>query len=200
MPQSSRSDLKETSIVGGLASVLLLILSWAAFRYFFFGEAFWALRIYNEHNDSLWRAAFSRIDGMFFRPGFFLALISWDFVLPPDPLVYHIRNFVFCAVNLFLLHRVLLKFVRSRPARIISLGMFSASKIYLTVIGYLNIYEVSILLLTMLLTVLFWFRYIESRRTYDYLLALVFCAVNVYCKDNGFLIVGILAAMIVALA
>src|SRR6266496_5808767 len=123
MPLSSGSDLRETSIVGGLASLLLLVLSWPAFKYFFFGEAFWALRIYNEHNASLWRAAFSRIDGMFFRPGFFLALISWDFVLPADPLVYHIRNFVFCAVNLFLLHRVLLKFARSRSARLIAVGI-----------------------------------------------------------------------------
>ena len=200
MQRSSDSHLKETSIVGGLASLLLLVLSWPAFKYFFFGEAFWALRIYNEHNASLWRAAFSRIDGMFFRPGFFFALISWDFVLPADPLVYHIRNFVFCAVNLFLLHRLLLKFVRSRPARIIALGMFAASKIFLTIIGYINIYEVSVLLMTMLLTVLCWFRYIETRRTSDYLLAFVFCTFNVYCKDNGFLIVGILMAMIVGLA
>jgi len=100
---ASSSDLKETFLVGSLGSLLLLLLSWPAFKFFFFAEAFWQLRIYDEHGRHLWRAAFSRIDGMFFRPGFFLAQIVWDFILPANPTVYHIRNFVFCAPNPFLL-------------------------------------------------------------------------------------------------
>jgi hypothetical protein len=200
MQQSSATDLRETVIAGALATLLLLVVSWPAFKYFFFGEAFWALRIYHEHNGNLWGSAFSRIDGMFFRPGFFFALITWDFVLPADALIYHLRNFLFCAANLFLLHRVLLRFVRTRPPRIVALGMFAASKIYLTVIGYINIFEVSILLMTMLLTVLFFSRYIDARRPSDYLMAFLFCAFNVYCKDNGFIVIGILAAMILAVA
>jgi hypothetical protein len=192
---SSDSSLKETLLVGSLASLLLLVISWPAFKYFFFGEAFWPLRIYNENGRHLWRAAFSRIDGMFFRPGFFLAQIGWDFILPANPTVYHIRNFAFCVLNIFLLHRVLLKFVRSREARIIALSIFAASKIHLTIIGYVNIYESSILLMTILLTVLFWFRYIEERRTLDYVLTVAMCVFSVYSKDNGFIIIGILAAM-----
>src|SRR5712664_958554 len=133
---ASSSDLKETFFVGSLASLLLLVLSWPAFKYFFFAEAFERLRMYDGQARHLWRAAFSRVDGMFFRPGFFFASIGWDFILPANPTVYHNRNFVFCALNLFLLYRVLLKFVRSRPARIIAVGIFAASKMHLTVIGY----------------------------------------------------------------
>jgi hypothetical protein len=200
MAQSSNVHVKETLVATSLASLLVLILSWPAFKYFFFGEAFTHLRIHHLHDGHLWQAAFSRIDGMFFRPGFFLADIWWHFVLPPDPMVYHIRNFVFCVVNLCLLHRVLSKFVHSRSARIIALGLFAATKIHLTIIGYVNIFEVSILLMTILLVVLFWFRYIEARRPSDYVLALLFCIFAAYSKDNGFIVIGILAAMVLAIA
>jgi hypothetical protein len=179
---------------------MLLVLSWPAFRYFFIGEAFQALRVYDENGRHLWQAVFSRIDQMFFRPGFILAHIGWYFILPPNPLVYHIRNFGFCAINLFLLHRLLLKVVRSPRARIAALGMFAASKIHLTLIGYINDYEISIFLMTILLTVLFWCRYLESRRLFDYILTLIFSILSVYSKDNGFMISGVLAAMTVGLA
>ncbi len=92
--------------MSGSASGVLLVLSWPAFKYFFFSEAFTYLRIYNANDRHLFRAAFSRLDGMFFRPSFFLADIWWHFVLPPDPMIYHIRNAIFCVVNLVLFHRV----------------------------------------------------------------------------------------------
>jgi hypothetical protein len=194
------SKTKETFVACGLASALMLILSWPAFKYFFFAEAFDYLRIYDMNGRHLWLAAFNRMDGIFFLPGFFLADIWWHFVLPPAPLVYHIRNFVFCTIDLFLFYRVLLKFVQSRPARLIALGLLAGSKIYLTIIGYINVYEASVLLMTILLTVLFWFRYIESRRRLDYFLALLFCTFSVYSKDNGCIIIVLVGAMIMARA
>jgi hypothetical protein len=200
MSQPHQARIKETFVVSGLASLLLLTLSWPAFKYFFFGETFTYLRIYNLNGRHLWRAAFSRQDGMFFRPGFFLSDIWWHFVLPPDPMVYHIRNYIFCSINLFLLYRVLLKFVKSRSARVIALGLFAATKIHLTIIGYINVYEASILLMTILLAVLFWFRYIEERRPSDYALTLLFCTFSAFAKDNGFVVIVILAAMILAFA
>ena len=200
MPNPPSSSIKETLIVSGFASLALLILSWPGFRYFFSGETFTYLRIYNAHGKNLWEAAFSRMDGMFFRPGFFLSDLWWHFVFPPDPMVYHIRNFLFCVLNLFLLYRVLLKFVQSRSARIIALGIFTASKIHMTSIGYINVYEAAILLMTILLAVLFWIRYLEKRRSVDYVLALSVCTVSVYSKDNGFMVVGIVAVMTAALA
>src|SRR5262249_42188795 len=113
---------------------------------------------------------------------------------------YHIRNYIFCGINLFLFYRVLLKFVQSRWARVIALGLVAASKIYLTIIGYVIVFEASILLMSILLAVLFWFRYIETRRSSDYILTLLFCAFSAYSKDNGFIVIGILTAMIVAIA
>jgi len=197
---SSNTHLKETFAVCGFATILILILSWPAFKYFFSGETFTYVRILNLHGGNLWEAAFSRMDGMFFRPGFLLSDLGWHVILPANPMFYHIRNVIFCAISLILLHRVLLKFVRSRQARIAALSLVAASKMYLTIIGYINVYEASILLITILSTVLFWFRYIKTRRTSDYLLTLLLCTLSAYSKDNGFVVIGILAAMVVALA
>ncbi|HVQ39776.1 MAG TPA: hypothetical protein VMS31_19705 [Pyrinomonadaceae bacterium] len=200
MQPFSNSRYKETFFVTALASILLLLLAWPAFWYFFFGENFIQLRVWNQHGRHLWPAAFSRLDGMFFRPGLFLASISWDFILPPNPVVYHLRNFVFCTLNIFLLCRILLKFVRSRPARLLAISLLAVSKIFLTLIGYINLYESSVLLMATLLTVLFWFRYIEERRKLDYILTLFFFALTTYCKDQGFVVIGVLAAMSLGLA
>lgn len=200
MQPSSDSHFRETLLVTAVASFLLLVLSWPAFSYFFFGENFIHLRMMDEHGRDLWRAAFSRLDGMFFRPGLFFASIAWDYILPANPVVYHIRNFVFCVLNIFLLYRVLLKFVRTRPARLIAISILAVSKLYLTIIGYINLYESSILLMTILLSVLFWFRYIEARRKSDYILTLVFFTLSAYSKDQGFIVIGILAAMSLNLA
>lgn len=93
------SDNRETIVVSSFATLLLVVLSWPAFKYYFFSEAFWHLRLYDLHGRNLWEAAFSPIDGMFFRPGLFLSDMLWDPVLPPDPLAYHTRNMVFCAVT-----------------------------------------------------------------------------------------------------
>src|ERR1043165_500304 len=137
----SDSHIKETLVVSGLASLLLLILSWPAFKYFFLGEVFGFLQIYDQHSRHFWEAAFSPIGNIFFRPGFFLSGIWWHYVLPPDPMMYHVRNFVFCCVNTFLLYRVLLKCVNSAQARIIALCLFAFSKIHLTIIGRISVFE-----------------------------------------------------------
>lgn len=185
--------------MSGSASGVLLVLSWPAFKYFFFSEAFTYLRIYNANDRHLFRAAFSRLDGMFFRPSFFLADIWWHFVLPPDPMIYHIRNAIFCVVNLVLFHRVLLRFVQSRQARIIAVGLFAVSKMHMTIIGYIVVYEASVLLMTILLAVLFWFRYIENKRTMDYVLTLLFCTFSVFSKDNGLFVIVILVTIVAAI-
>jgi hypothetical protein len=200
MHPTSNTHFKETVAGCGVATVSMLIISLPAFKYFFSAETFTYLRILNLNGGNLWQAAFSRMDGMFFRPGFLLADLGWHFILPANPMVYHIRNVIFCAISFVLLHRVLLKFVRSPQARIAALSLFAVSKIHFTIIGYINVYEASVLLITILSTVLFWFRYIKDRRKSDYLLTLFFCSLSAYSKDNGFVVIGILAAMILALA
>src|SRR5947199_10125102 len=55
-------------------------------------------------------------------------------------------------------------------------------------------------MMTIPVAVLFWFRYIETRRTSDYLLALLFSTFSVYSKDNGFIVIVLLAAMLLAYA
>src|SRR2546430_17722649 len=100
----SDSYIKETLVVSGLASLLLLIISWPAFKYFFFGEAFGYLQIYDRHGRHLWQAAFSDIGGIFFWALFFFSRVLGHFVFPPGSLTYHVREFVFFWFNLFFLH------------------------------------------------------------------------------------------------
>lgn len=194
------STSKETFALSSLGSLLILLNSLPAFRYYFFAEDFVYLRIYNLHHQQLLKAAFSPQGGIFFRPGFFLASLVWHFVLPPEPMYYHLRNFAFCVVSLVLLHRVLLKVVLSRTARVIALLLFASSKMFLTIIGYINAYETSVLLIAGLLTVLFWLRYIENRRALDYALALTFCLICCFTKDNGVAVIGLMAACVISLA
>jgi hypothetical protein len=194
------TNTRETVALSGIGGLLILANSWPAFRYYFFAEDFTYLRLYNQHHRHLWEAAFSLQDSMFFRPGFLLGTLVWHFILPPDPMYYHIRNFIVVVVSLALVHRVLLKLVQSRAARTIALLFFASSKMFLSIIGYINLYEVSILLITTLLTLIFWLRYIEHRRTVDYFVALAFCLLCSYAKEIGFLVIAPMAILVAVLA
>ena len=77
------------------------------------------------HGDNFWRAVFSPTDNIFFRPVFCAVNLLSMAVLPLDPFVHHVRNWLFSALDLLLLYRILLRLVeqpgrprglRSRPS------------------------------------------------------------------------------------
>jgi hypothetical protein len=84
-------------------------------------------------------------DRSFFKPVCCAASRPWYFPLPPDPVAFHVRNVAFTVVNLALLHRVLLRLVRTRAARTLALLLFAASKVLLTTIGYVMIFDYALL-------------------------------------------------------
>jgi hypothetical protein len=188
----------ETVAVGVIGGAVMWLMTRPAFETYFFGENFIYLGMYRAHGNSFWQAFFSPSDSIFFRPVFFAASLPWYFLLPPDPFAYHIRNFVFSAVNLSLLHRVVTRLGVSARARWLACLFFAISKIHLTVVGYINIFDSAVLLMLLLLTVLFFLRYVQVRRSVDYLLGLLFCLLSVFSKDYGLVVVLVVAALVAA--
>lgn len=182
---------QETAVFVLAASLLMLVMTLPAFKTYFFAENFAYLGLYRAHGNDYWKAVFSPGAGIFVRPFFHAATLPWDFILPTDPWIYHVRNFVFSIINLLLLHRVLLRLVASRWARALALFFFAVSKVHLTTIGYINIYDSLLMLMTLLATILFLLRYIANKRPVDYILTLLFGLFSIFGKDYGFVIIGL---------
>ena len=171
-------------------------MTYPAFRSFFISENFEYLGQYRAHCSDFWRAIMSPTNHIFFRPVFFASSLPWYYILPLEPWAYHLRNFVFSVFNILLLHRVLVRLVISRYARILALLLFTLSKIHLTNIGYINIFDATISLILLLSTVLFFLRYIAHRRTYDYGFGLLFCFLTTFGKDYGLVVTLVVTALV----
>lgn len=175
---------------------LLFIMTQPAFHSFFIAENFEYLGLYRTRGDDFWRALLSPTNRIFFRPVFYTFSLPWYFILPLEPWAYHLRNFAFSIINLLLLHRVLVRLVASRRARILALLFFALSKIHLTTIGYLNIFDAIVTLMLLLSTILFFQRYIVHWRKLDYILGLLFCFLSVFSKDYGLVVVFVVGALV----
>ncbi len=190
------SDWSETVVLVLVGAIVLWWMTLPAFGAFFIGEDFIYLGQYWSHGDNYWQAVLSPTDTIFFRPVFSAINLLWQFVIPPDPWVHHFRNFVFSVVNLMLLHRVLVRLVQSRWARVVALLLFALSKIHLTNIGYINCFDSINSLMLLLLTVLFFLRYVKERRASDYVLGLLFCFLSIFTKDYGLVVVAVVVVLV----
>jgi hypothetical protein len=160
-----------------------------AFQVFFLGEHFAYVRQYRAQG-SFWRAVFSPGSEIFFRPVLTAASLFWHSILPPDPFLFHLRNFAFIAINLFLLYRVLLRLVENRFVRVLALSLFVVSKVHFTTIGYINIYDALLMLTLLLLTILLLLRFLSTGRRLDYLGGLLFCGLSIFSKDYGIAVIA----------
>ncbi len=185
----------ETGLFVLIGGFLLLAMTRPAFNYFFFAENFEYLGQYRTHSNRFWQALLSPTNHIFFRPVFFTSSLPWYYILPLEPWAYHLRNFVFSIINLLLLHRVLARLIASQYARVLAFLFFTLSKIHLTTIGYINIFDSIVSLMLLLATILFFLRYIAERRKFDYLLALLFCFLSIFSKDYGLVIVFVVGAL-----
>jgi len=167
----------------------MLVMTRPAFDAYFFGENFTYLKQFHDHGDHFFRALFSASDGIFFRPLFFAASLPWHFVLPLDPLAFHLRNFALTVINLWLFHRLLLRFVVSRGAHVIAFLLFAISKVHLTTIGYINLFDSTVMLMLLLATLLAFARK-------DYALGYTFAILSMFTKDHGIAVVALVMAMI----
>ena len=181
-------SVKEALTVVSLSAIFLIIYAQKAFTGFFMGEDFAWYSIYLKANENLLRAMFIPY-GPFFRP----VIVGWanvtHLLLPWDATIYHLRNFTFTLINIFLLYQVLLLIVRSRMARLLGISFFVLSKVHLTIIGWIGIFDSNIILLHFLATILFVIRYLQKNKITDYLLSLVFFTLGIFTKDNSFLFI-----------
>ena len=184
-------------LIAPLAAAVLLAMTLPAFRAYFFGEAFLYLGQYWAAGHDFWRALASPSDIIFFKPVCFAASLPWYFLLPLDPTPYHLRNFVLSAVNLVLLHRILVRLVVRPWVRVLALLLFTVSKVHLTTIGYLMIFDSIVVLFFLLLSVLFALRWCVERRRRDYVLALLSCGLCVFTKDYAVVAVGVVLVAVV---
>jgi hypothetical protein len=182
------------------AGLLVLVMTQPAFSGFFFGEDFIYIGQFRQHGNDFWRAVLSPTDNIFFRPVFCALSLIWWHILPLDPWVYHVRNFLFTGLNVFLLHRVLVHLTVHRRARVLAVAFFAVSKVHLVTIGFVNVYDSIISLTLLLLTVLFFLRYIEQRRPTDYVVAMVACCLAIFTKDYGLVVVVVVAALVAFVA
>ena len=194
--ETRRGSWYETAALVTLASAVLLLIARAAFRAYFFGETFLYLGQYWGQHERFWRALLSPSDVVFFKPVCFAASLPWYFLLPLDPWWYHARNFAFSVVNLVLLHRISLRLVPSRWARGLALVFFAVSKVHLTTIGYIMVFDSILMLTLLLLTVLCALRWCAGRSTRDYAAALFFCGLCAFTKDYAVAAVAVLLAVV----
>lgn len=184
------------AVLGG--SLVIGIMTWPAFQAFFVAEAFVYLGLFRAAGEDFVRALFNPIGPVFFRPVAFAASLPWHVLFPPDPWLYHARNFAGIVINVFLLHRILTYLIRSPFARLAALSLFALSKIHFTTIGYIAVFESIVMLMLLLLTVLFFLRFLVHRRPGDYVLGLAVCFLSLFTKDYGAVVVAVVVTLVAA--
>ena len=182
-----------TLLFGGL----MLWMTLPAFDAYFLGEDFIYLGQYRAAGDSYWSGVWRATDGIFFRPVFCAVNLIWMAILPLDPWAHHVRNLAGSVLAILLLQRMLMRLTISRFARVIGVGLFAVSKIHLTNIGYINCNDSVVSLLLLLAAVLFWLRYLDTKRTRNYLGALGLSTLAIFTKDYGLVAVAVIAAIVV---
>ncbi|MCS7312994.1 MAG: hypothetical protein NZ742_08805 [Acidobacteria bacterium] len=83
----------------------------------------------------------------------------------------------------------------SRKAHVFSILGFALSKIHLTLIGYIAVYYALIGLFLLLSTLLFFLRFMESRRVLDYVLSVGSFGLLIHVRDSHFVGLGVVATL-----
>ncbi len=185
----------ESIVVVVAGTALLLAVSYSAFNGQFFGEDFITRSLYLSANGDFLKAIFTPF-GPFLRPAAVAWSIGTQLVLPFDPFIHHLRNFVGLLVLALLLHRVLLRLTESPVARGLGLVLFLGSGIQLTIVGYINCIDNIGALTYGLATLLFLLRYYQQGGWWNYLGALLFFLFSTFSRDANVMFLFALAVLI----
>ena len=189
-----RSGWLESLVFVGAGAGVLLAVTWSAFSGQFFGEDFITRSLYLSAGGDFLKAIFTPF-GPFLRPGAVAWSIGTQLVLPFDPFVHHLRNFLFLLVIALLLHRILLHLTASPLARGLGLALFLGSGIQLTIVGYINCIDNIGALTYGLVTLLFIVRYHQGGRWRDYVGALLFFLLSSFSRDANVMFLFALAVL-----
>ena len=190
-PARPKPAYGETFLVLAVLGSIIYIVNKQAFAGFFLGEDFNITSLYLFKNKDFFGTVFDAIFGVFFRPASMAWLLITQLILPWDPYVHHLRNYFFTLLNLFLIYRILIRVTSSKLARLVGISFFALSKVHLSTIGFIAMFEHIITLTHFLFALLFTIRYLQERKKSDYLLALIFFALSVFSRDFSVVLLAV---------
>jgi fucose 4-O-acetylase-like acetyltransferase len=191
-PSKSKPAYLETFLVVAVLGLIIFIVNKQAFDGFFLGEDFNITSLYLFKNKDFFGTIFDAIFGVFFRPASMAWLLITQLILPWNPVIHHLRNYLFTLLNLFLIYRIMIRVTSSKLARMVGISFFALSKVHLSTIGFIAMFEHIITLTHFLFALLFTIRYLQERKKRDYLLALVFFALSVFSRDFSVVLLAVI--------
>ena len=191
MPKQMRESLGFVAV----GAIALLAVTYSGFSGHFFGEDFITRSLYLSAGGDFLKAIFTPF-GPFFRPTAVAWSMGTQLVLPFDPYIHHLRNFLFLLLIALLLHRVLLRLTESPLARALAMALFLCSGIHLTIVGYINCIDNIGALTYGLATLLFVLRHQQEGRWWDLAGALLFFLLSTFSRDLNVMFLFALAVLI----
>ena len=189
-----RVPVAELALVTAVGALLVGALAWPAFSGFFIAEDFAHWGSYQESGESFWGGIFRRHYPVFFRPALKAWGILFHWVLPREPLAYHVRNWLLTAAAIGLLYLVLYRLTSNRLASLAGLSWFVLSKVHLTTIGFVIIGDTVLSLLHSLAALYFLIVYFQDRSRLALALSYLFFGLAVFSRDSGIVLLGVMVA------
>ena len=189
-----RVPVAELALVTAVGALLVGALAWPAFSGFFIAEDFAHWGSYQEAGESFWGGIFRRHYPVFFRPALKAWGILFHWVLPREPLAYHVRNWLLTAAAIGLLYLVLYRLTSNRLASLAGLSWFVLSKVHLTTIGFVIIGDTVLSLLHSLAALYFLIVYFQDRSRLALALSYLFFGLAVFSRDSGIVLLGVMVA------
>lgn len=187
-----RGHWRESALWTAIAAALVILLARRGITTYFFAEAFVYLGSYHAAGDSFLQFLLRPHAAVFYRPSIWGVNLAWNLIAPPDALVYHLRNVALIVVNALLLHRLLLRLVPDRFGRGVAMLFYAVSKVHLTTIGYVATFSTILVLFATLSMLVAFCRWLEERRTIDFVSLLFFAAFLTFSKDYGGVAIALL--------
>jgi hypothetical protein len=166
----------------------VLAVTWPSFSAYFLGEDFSHWGAYLASGRSLTASLLQPHDGIFFRPVPRALTIGFNLLLPPEPLLYHLRNYAFIAGAIAFLYLFLIEIRTPRLAAMLAAAFLSVSKIHATTIGYTASFDSVAGWFNAAAALYFLARALARGRRLDLVLHYVFTLLAVASRDYGIVI------------
>lgn len=198
MKHFSYSPWRETAIVAVICGLLIVTWSYSSFSKPFFAENFQYVGQFRAAAGNWEKFLFSPTQDGWFKPGEKLIHILLFLGLPLRAEAYHVANFVLVMGLVILIHRFLLLYVKSLPARLLPLMYFSTLSVQLTLIGYINLFG-TILVSLLYLTAIYTFCMYFIERKVLYLVAgSMACFLALFIKETAVVLLPLTLVILLA--
>lgn len=198
MKRPSYSFWLETTIVTVICGLIIIIWSYSSFSKPFFAENFQYVGQFRAADGNWSQFLFSPTQDGWFKPGEKLIHILLFLVLPLRAEAYHIANFMLVIGIVILLHRFLLLYVKSLPARVLPLMYFSTLSVHLTLIGYINLFGTILVSFLYLAAIYTFCMYFIERRISFLVIGSLAAFLSLFIKETAIVILPVTLVTLVA--